>query len=328
MSYIMNKINEQILNVRWATEDPNPKAIEINKRKAEEKVLDALKSSLPVIGEHGTILDYQTMALKSAASGVPISEVSVAKGKASVGGGGGGNGADAAPKPTEVSAIGWDTPNGFFYASNAQALASARGAKDQVHSTGEENLLDDETSGETSAAALEGRGGKAEKQQVFDGAKYVLGVGQSRIYTGEGQKHAQVRDRIVKAAASGALGEDIGVGGVSQGGAGGGGVAGLGGGSVGKGGYWPLLPQQQIAMKRGTPGGGAQLVPTAVQTVPAVVPMVEVGGGARGVVSESTIRYLVELRERKRAAVKEIDRPQKKQPMLSVDYGSSGDEAE
>ena len=30
--------NGDVLNVRWATEDPNPKTIELKKRKTEEKV--------------------------------------------------------------------------------------------------------------------------------------------------------------------------------------------------------------------------------------------------------------------------------------------------
>ncbi|ORY53740.1 hypothetical protein BCR33DRAFT_654705 [Rhizoclosmatium globosum] len=199
--------NNEILNVRWATEDPNPKAALINKRKAEEKVVDALRASLPVIGEHGTILDYQTLALQAAASGG-----SGADGEES-------NEQETQQVPAAASSIprsiGWDTPNGFFYASNDAAAAAARGAQDQVHSKSLLAELDGGLSGESSAVILEGNG--VEKKQR-DGASFVTGVGNSRVYTGEGQGHAKVREKILEAAVTGGL-EDggIGVGGVSQG---------------------------------------------------------------------------------------------------------------
>jgi len=50
---------DEVLNVRWATEDPNPKVQEELQRKAEEQVYSAVNASLPVIGEYGTILDYE-----------------------------------------------------------------------------------------------------------------------------------------------------------------------------------------------------------------------------------------------------------------------------
>ena len=36
--------NGDVINVRWATDDPNPKTIELKKRKTEERVLAALKA--------------------------------------------------------------------------------------------------------------------------------------------------------------------------------------------------------------------------------------------------------------------------------------------
>lgn len=49
----------EIINVRWATDDPNPASIEAVKRKAESDVITAIKSKLPKIGPKGTILDYE-----------------------------------------------------------------------------------------------------------------------------------------------------------------------------------------------------------------------------------------------------------------------------
>ncbi|KAJ3031497.1 UNVERIFIED_CONTAM: Pre-mRNA-splicing factor [Siphonaria sp. JEL0065] len=303
----------EILNVRWATEDPNPKAALITKRKAEEKVIDALKSTLPVIGEHGTILDYQTLALQSAAAGTASDEEETMT-------------APAAPIPKE---IGWDTPNGFFYASNETAAVTAKGAHGQVHSKiqDEADEFNEGLSGQ-SAAVLEGKGGP-EKTQVWDGAKYVLGVGNSRVYTGEGQAHAETREKIVVAAVSGELSEDavLGVGGVSQGGAGAGGVAGLGGGVV-KGGYWPMLPQQQVAMKRSRvdEAGAHRNVPVAATSAPEqphVVPT-----GKTGIVSASTMQYLAELQDRKRQSASSNIGQKRKAAIVGVltaDYGSDSE---
>jgi len=50
---------DEVLNVRWATEDPNPKVQQELQRKAEEQVYSAVNANLPVIGEYGTILDYE-----------------------------------------------------------------------------------------------------------------------------------------------------------------------------------------------------------------------------------------------------------------------------
>jgi hypothetical protein len=49
----------EIINVRWATDDPNPASIEAVKRKAESDVISAIKAKLPKIGSKGTILDYE-----------------------------------------------------------------------------------------------------------------------------------------------------------------------------------------------------------------------------------------------------------------------------
>lgn len=49
----------EVLNVRWATEDPNPKAQEDKKRKMEELFVEKVHSALPVVGEGGSVLDYQ-----------------------------------------------------------------------------------------------------------------------------------------------------------------------------------------------------------------------------------------------------------------------------
>lgn len=51
--------SDDIINVRWATEDPNPGVREAIKRKAEEDVIETIKAQLPIIGERGTILDYE-----------------------------------------------------------------------------------------------------------------------------------------------------------------------------------------------------------------------------------------------------------------------------
>jgi len=50
---------DEVLNVRWATEDPNPRVQQELQQKAEEQVYNAVNANLPVIGEYGTILDYE-----------------------------------------------------------------------------------------------------------------------------------------------------------------------------------------------------------------------------------------------------------------------------
>ncbi|KAI9092615.1 hypothetical protein DFS34DRAFT_562375, partial [Phlyctochytrium arcticum] len=51
--------SNEILNVRWATEDPNPRVKDFKKRKAEEHIAEALQEKLPVIGDMGNVLDYE-----------------------------------------------------------------------------------------------------------------------------------------------------------------------------------------------------------------------------------------------------------------------------
>ncbi|KAJ3092200.1 Pre-mRNA-splicing factor [Quaeritorhiza haematococci] len=51
--------NNEVLNVRWATEDPNPRAKEANRNATEEILFQKLQEQLPVIGEQGNILAYQ-----------------------------------------------------------------------------------------------------------------------------------------------------------------------------------------------------------------------------------------------------------------------------
>ncbi|KND01076.1 uncharacterized protein SPPG_04167 [Spizellomyces punctatus DAOM BR117] len=51
--------SNEILNVRWATEDPNPRVKEEKKRKVEAYISEALQQKLPVIGDQGNILDYE-----------------------------------------------------------------------------------------------------------------------------------------------------------------------------------------------------------------------------------------------------------------------------
>jgi hypothetical protein len=51
--------HNEILNVKWAYDDPNGLVKEYKKRKAEEIVKKTVLSKLPKIGEKGTILDYE-----------------------------------------------------------------------------------------------------------------------------------------------------------------------------------------------------------------------------------------------------------------------------
>ncbi|KAI8615138.1 hypothetical protein BC830DRAFT_323661 [Chytriomyces sp. MP71] len=315
--------NNEILNVRWATEDPNPKAALISKRRAEEKVVDALKASLPVLGPHGTILEYQTLALQSSAA--PTEDPAPAAAR------------DASdPTDAQGNKLGWDTPHGFFYASNEAAALRAKGAEEQAVRAGarvEEALYDGDLGG-VSAASLEGRGGPEKTQ--YDGAKYVTGVGGSRVFTGEGMRHAETRERIIEAAVKGELeGVQLGVGGVSSGGAGAGGVAGLGG--VGKGGFWPMLPGQAVAVAKkarmagaGTGEGSVYQEEVGVAVVP-VAPVVASTGAAKGIVSASTMQYLAELGERKRSAAAAagaqagVKRKATSALGLAADYGSDSE---
>ncbi|KAJ3195207.1 Pre-mRNA-splicing factor, partial [Dinochytrium kinnereticum] len=56
--YCQSMDQNEIMNVRWATEDPNPKAAIERKRKAEEQFGDSLSQNLPQLGDQGNVLDY------------------------------------------------------------------------------------------------------------------------------------------------------------------------------------------------------------------------------------------------------------------------------
>lgn len=53
------KLALQILNVRWATEDPNPRVKEAKKRKVEDHIAQTIEHRLPQVGELGNVLDYE-----------------------------------------------------------------------------------------------------------------------------------------------------------------------------------------------------------------------------------------------------------------------------
>lgn len=44
---------------RWATDDPNPASIESVKRKKESDIIEGVRKRLPIVGDLGTILDYE-----------------------------------------------------------------------------------------------------------------------------------------------------------------------------------------------------------------------------------------------------------------------------
>jgi len=50
--------SDDVINVRWASSDPNPGVQEAHKRKVEEEVIETIKAQLPIVGPKGTILDY------------------------------------------------------------------------------------------------------------------------------------------------------------------------------------------------------------------------------------------------------------------------------
>jgi len=49
---------KKCLNVRWASEDPNPKVVAETKRKYENIILEKTLNRLPVVGNDGTIANY------------------------------------------------------------------------------------------------------------------------------------------------------------------------------------------------------------------------------------------------------------------------------
>ncbi|KAI8801730.1 hypothetical protein BJ742DRAFT_835898 [Cladochytrium replicatum] len=50
----------EILNVRWATEDPNPRAKEENFQRLEAIALKRLKETMPSVGAHGSLMEYES----------------------------------------------------------------------------------------------------------------------------------------------------------------------------------------------------------------------------------------------------------------------------
>ncbi|KAI9328764.1 hypothetical protein DFJ73DRAFT_648834, partial [Zopfochytrium polystomum] len=190
--------NNEILNVRWATEDPNPRASAISKRKAEEQVMEAMKGSLPIIGDRGTIMDYQAY-YQTDAAGNPLVAGAAAAASAKRLQLEGAVGSAPPSGKAQGGPAGWDTAHGFFYASNEQAALVSADALDQagpqqpvLYSTGwdVEALEQAGNSGASLDAAT-----RVYKQRA-DGAEYALGVGKSRWYTGVGQPMEQSRKKM------------------------------------------------------------------------------------------------------------------------------------
>ncbi|KAJ3297481.1 Pre-mRNA-splicing factor, partial [Blyttiomyces sp. JEL0837] len=349
---------QEILNVRWATEDPNPKAAAAIKRKAEDQVMEAMKVSLPQVGDKGTILDYQG---HFTSANEALSESNTEH--------------EARARKHLKTEDGYDTANGFFYHDNAQAAILAAGAGDQANQV----YYDSEatTGGMGTGAVLKQAGG----------AEYVIGVGNSRWYTGVGQAHFEARKKIeqgavvrsgvpvlpsvgpggqaaaAKAAQAAAAATAAAVLAAKQGypvvGAGGGeqdfsesnalpssaylyvdysaegtAVAAGGSASVGGGmlGNVQQTQQQQHQQKRVPPpppprtaAAGAHLAHVAATPV---VPAITV---PKGIVSASTFQYLAEMGQRKAqapvaAAKKDMAKPAAGGIGLIADYGSDDDE--
>lgn len=51
--------HNEVLNVRWAQDDPNPNVIADNKRKAEEQFYDAARAKMPELGDKGDVFSYE-----------------------------------------------------------------------------------------------------------------------------------------------------------------------------------------------------------------------------------------------------------------------------
>jgi hypothetical protein len=176
-------------------------AAALKKRKHEEQVMEAMKANLPAIGDEGTVLDYHDY-YASAQSATDQQED-----------------AEASSKHIKT-AEGWDTANGFFYASNETAAVIASGAQNQV-AAGTSQGLDPVNAVWTEM----GEGGAVNVQAPVLGGKaeYVTGIGNSRWYTGVGTPHEQVKDKILTAAEKGELPANP------------------------KGGYWPLPPSAPVS---------------------------------------------------------------------------------
>ncbi|KAJ3124899.1 Pre-mRNA-splicing factor [Nowakowskiella sp. JEL0407] len=66
----------EVLNVRWATEDPNPRVIEEIKQRNQEMALQRIVEKLPQIGDHGNILDYESYFSDASKSNNDVGPVS------------------------------------------------------------------------------------------------------------------------------------------------------------------------------------------------------------------------------------------------------------
>lgn len=55
---------DDIINVRWASEDPNPGVKEKRRRQTEIDVLEHVKAQLPIVGDRGTVFDYDGVESK------------------------------------------------------------------------------------------------------------------------------------------------------------------------------------------------------------------------------------------------------------------------
>jgi len=51
--------NAEILDIRWAIDDPNSDVQSEYKRKYEQIIANTVASKLPVVGDRGTYLDYE-----------------------------------------------------------------------------------------------------------------------------------------------------------------------------------------------------------------------------------------------------------------------------
>ncbi|KAJ3134714.1 hypothetical protein HK101_004318, partial [Irineochytrium annulatum] len=196
----------------------------------------------------------------------------------------------------QQGAEGWDTVHGFFYAENEKAAATAQGAADQVHGgrAYEEASLGKDWKGIVTGPVKTQAGGE----------EYVVGVGNSRYYTGVGGSSGN------KEPSADVLANEAGVGGayvVTQG---------------GDGAIAEAVAQQQAALAVQQQQAAAAAVQAAVvRALPST---------KGGIVSASTIQYLAEMGQRKmqiaaaaKAAHASSARPAKKAAVALVgDYAS------
>ncbi|KAJ3008350.1 Pre-mRNA-splicing factor [Thoreauomyces humboldtii] len=71
--------SNEVLNVRWATDDPNPHVKHLKKRKVEDHISETVRASLPQIGDLGTVLDYEKHSYDYAVAGPVAPEEPVRK---------------------------------------------------------------------------------------------------------------------------------------------------------------------------------------------------------------------------------------------------------